>query len=51
VLRDAATTAAVPDEEADECVETFLANARDLGREIAGHLMAAAARTWATALP
>ena len=44
VLRDAATTAGVPDENADECVETFLANARDLGliRNIGGseHLIA-----------
>lgn len=44
VLRDAAKAAEVLDEEADECVETFLANARDLGliRNIGGseHLIA-----------
>jgi hypothetical protein len=44
VLRDAATDAEVNDDEADECVETFLANARDLGlvRNIGGseHLIA-----------
>lgn len=44
VLRDAAIAADVPDDEADECVETFLANARDLNliRNIGGseHLIA-----------
>lgn len=38
VLRDAAREAGVPDEHVAECVETFLANARDLGliRNIGG---------------
>jgi len=44
VLRDAAKAADIPDDEADECVETFLANARDLNliRNIGGseHLIA-----------